>query len=116
MNPRLPNPKDVSRILDCNWYSSNGDVACFTDGATYTDWRPINILLVAVSGSVNLGAAPTVDLGDVARHNIYCLDAYTARRAADLHLKCLSGRPDRVDLIVFVKDGVDNLGFAAIPS
>ena len=107
--------KDLDRILNCNWYSSNGDVACFTDGATYTDWRPINILLAAVSNSVNLGAAPTVDLGDVARHNIYCLDAYTARRAADLNLKCLDGRPDRFDLIVFVKDGADNLGFAVVP-
>jgi len=107
--------KDLDRILNCNWYSSNGDVACFTDGATYTDWRPINILLAAVSNSVNLGAAPTVDLGDVARHNIYCLDAYTARRAAGLNLKCLSGRPDRFDLIVIVKDGADNLGFAVVP-
>jgi hypothetical protein len=111
----MPNATLVDRILNCNWYSDNGDVACFTDGATYTDWRPINILLVAVSDSVDLGATPTVDLGDVARHNIYCLDAYTARRAADLNLRCLDGRPGRVDLIVIVKDGVDNLGFAIIP-
>ncbi len=109
--------KDLDRLLNCNWYSSNGDVACFTDGATYSDWRPINILLIAVGSdpSIDLNTALPVDLGDVAKHNIYCPDTHTVRRAANLNLKCLGGRPDRVDLIVIVKDGVDNLGFAVVP-
>ncbi len=115
MNPRPPNPKDIiSRILDCNWYSDNGDVACFTDGATYTNWHPINILLIAADPPIPSTAYP-VDLGDIARHNVYCLDAYTARRAADLHLKCLGNRPDRIDLIALVKDGVDNVAYVIIP-
>jgi hypothetical protein len=110
MTPRIPNPRDiVSRILDCNWYSSNGDVACFTDGATYTDWHPINIILTTTSTP---GTAVPVDLGDVARHNIYCPDSNAAKAAVNLNLKCLDGRPSRVDLTVVVKD---NTLFAIIP-
>ena len=110
MNPRLPNPRDiVSRILDCNWYSDNGDVACFTDGATYTDWRPINILLTT---TLTPGATVPVDLGDVARHNIYCPDSNTAKAAANLHLKCLDERPNRVNLTIVVKGSAL---FAVVP-
>ena len=106
----------IDRLLNCNWYSPNGDAACFTDGATYVDWRPINILLVAVSSSADLGTAPTVDLSDIAKHNVYCMDAYTARRAESLHLRCLNSKPGRIDLIAVVKDGVDGVAFAVVPS